>query len=560
LFADQFLTTDSIAQARTGTGKTLGFLIPVIQNVLNNNPELVNPPDRRDRAHPSDIRAIIISPTRELSEQIATEAKRLTRSTSIVVQIAVGGNSKREMLRQMQRQGCHLLVATPGRLKDLLTDPYSKVSAPDLNSLVLDEADRLLDDGFSQDIEEIVDLLPNRNQQDRQTLLFSATVPREVMRLVRDTLKPDFQFVQTIQRGEAATHEKIPQKIVNVGGLENMAPTLLELCKREMDKAVTTPGSLPFKAIVYSSSTANVILMSEIFRNLTVGSGLWGQHPLAPAEISQIHAKLTQQRRESVVGRFRRAKSAILFSTDVTARGMDFPNVTHVIQTGLPPTSDQYIHRVGRTGRGDKGGEGWILLCDAEMREARNRLKGLPLVPDNSLEAAKVDMTRDAQLPEELALTMKQVADATQKVHKEDKTAAYMAMLGVFRGAPQAVVDTLNQWTQYGWGWEKPPAVSPTLARKIGFGRVSGLNIGHRDDSDEDLSRDSRSRDRSEGSRSSYSDRGSGRSRNNDRKDREYSSGGFGDRSRGGNSGGGSRGGSGSRGGYGDRSGGRSRY
>lgn len=350
---DFTLIIDSIAQARTGTGKTIGFLLPTIQNILKKNPELATR-QRYSRARASDIRAIIISPTRELAEQIAKEAERLCVGTDLIVQVAVGGNNKREMLRKTQREGCHLLVATPGRLSDLLTDEYSGIRAPALTTLVLDEADRLLDDGFSRDVEDIIALLPNRNQVDRQTLLFSATVPREVMALVRRTLKPDYHFVQTVGKGDVETHERIPQKLVVVPGLENIMPSLLELCKREIDKAMnaqrTGGQARPFKAIVYFSSTANVELGARIFENLRSekATSQFGQHPLYPAEISEMHGQLTQQQRTRISERFRRAQSAILFSTDVTARGMDFPNVTHVIQIGLPPNRDQYIHRIGR--------------------------------------------------------------------------------------------------------------------------------------------------------------------------------------------------------------------
>jgi superfamily II DNA/RNA helicase len=193
------LTSNSVAQARTGTGKTLGFLLPTIQNILRANPELAHR-QRYSRARPSDIRAIIISPTRELAEQIAVEADKLCYATDLRVQVAVGGSNKRMMLNKMQREGCHLLVATPGRLNDLLTDPYSGVRADKTTTLVLDEADRLLDDGFSTEIEAIIDLLPNRDHVDRQTLLFSATMPREVMHLVRRTLKPNFHFFKHMKR------------------------------------------------------------------------------------------------------------------------------------------------------------------------------------------------------------------------------------------------------------------------------------------------------------------------------------------------------------------------
>ena len=405
------LTSCSVAQARTGTGKTLGFLIPTIQNILRRNPDLAVR-KRYSRARASDIRAIIISPTRELAEQIAVEAGKLCVATDLRVQVAVGGNSKRAMLAKTQYEGCHLLVATPGRLTDLLSDEYSGVRAPNLTTLVLDEADRLLDDGFSKDIEEILHLLPNRNEVDRQTLLFSATIPKEVMYLVRRTLKPNFHFVQTVKEGDLATHEKVPQKIAVVPGLENYMPTLLELCKRLLAQAAEGTAK-PFKALVYFSATTQVELAYRIFDNLRgEDGGQWGKHPLHPADVSVMHGQLTQMERTRISERFRKAESAILFSSDVTARGMDFPNVSHVIQIGLPPNTEQYIHRIGRTGRGDKAGEGWIIISQDELREARNRLRGLPITPDKSLEAAKLDMTQDAQLPKSLATTLSQVAAA----------------------------------------------------------------------------------------------------------------------------------------------------
>lgn len=441
----------------------------------------------------SDIRAIIIAPARELAEQIAVEAKKITGGTGVKVQVAVGGNSKTAMLRQMQREGCHLLVATPGRLKDLLTDPYSKVSAPKLSALVLDEADRLLDQGFAEDIDDIVDLLPDTREQDRQTLLFSATVPREVMGLVRRHLKPDFQFVQTIQEGEQMTHEKIPQKVVDVGGLENITPALVELCKREIEKSNADTSSPPFKAIVYFNSTSNVALAAEIFENLAglpgPSGGFRRHHPLDPAKLFQMHSKLSQERRTRVSERFRQAKSAIMFSSDVTARGMDFPNVTHVIQVGLPPSKEQYIHRVGRTGRAGKEGEGWLLLPSVERRFVDRRdWRDLPLVADNTLEAAKVDMSRDASLSQEIAGILQMVMDATKLVDKQTKADAYKGMIGTMSRVTdtQKLADALNNWTKFGWGWDRPPAVSAGTVRKFLAG-ARGVVIGSdRSDEQED--------------------------------------------------------------------------
>ncbi|CAG8976022.1 hypothetical protein HYALB_00007549 [Hymenoscyphus albidus] len=456
---------DIIAQARTGTGKTLGFLVPTLQNILARNPDLAVR-KRYSRARASDIRAIIISPTRELAEQIAVEAQKLCQDTDLIVQVAVGGNSKRDMLMKTRREGCHILVGTPGRLYDLLSDPRSGVEANDLTTLVMDEADRLLDDGFSVAIDEIQKLLPDREQVDRQTLLFSATVPREVMHLVKRTLKRGFHFVQTVKEGELATHEKVPQFLVAMPGYENFMPGLFEFCKREVEKAAKGEA-MPFKAIIYFQSTANVQLSYRIFDNLIDQSGgRFGKSPLHPAEFSQIHGQLSQGQRQHTSDRFRRAKSAILFSTDVTARGLDFPNVSHVIQIGLPSNRDQYVHRVGRTGRGDKAGVGYLFIHESEIRMADNMLRGLPLKEDLSLEMAKVDMTEDAQLPASVADIISKISDATKMVDRETKYAAYMGALGQMKGISRGI-EVLNQWTKFGWGWAEPPSVSPALAARL---------------------------------------------------------------------------------------------
>ena len=431
----------------------------------------------------TDIRAIIISPTRELAEQIAVEAKKVTVDTGVIVQTAVGGSAKSMGLRKIKTEGCHILVGTPGRLNDILSDPYSQVRAPNLSCFVLDEADRLLDQGFAPEIRAIQDLLPNRRDVDRQTLLYSATVPREVMQVVRQTMKPDFQFVRTVQEGEQQTHEKVPQKLVNVGGFENLMPAILELCKREINTvAGTTGGSVrPFKAIVYFGATADVSLAAAVLNNLrNPGKSIFHQSPLHPAKVIEMHARLTQDARTRAADSFRRAESGIMLSSDVTARGMDFPNVTHVIQVGLPPSEEQYIHRIGRTARGDKTGEGWMFITDLEARELRHKLPNMPLKPDNTLETAKVDMKKDAQLPEHTAKTLTQIGDAMRMVPRGLKAASYMAALGIFQwySNKQKLLDALNDRAKYGWGMETPPMVNRALASKLRLDRVQGINIG----------------------------------------------------------------------------------
>ena len=423
-----------------------------------------------------DIRAIIISPTRELAEQIAVEALKVTKNTGVIVQTAVGGSRKVEGLRKMKMEGCHILVGTPGRLNDILQDPYSQVKASNLSAFVLDEADRLLDQGFAPEIDSIQRLLPDRRNVDRQTLLFSATVPQEVMSIVRKTMKPDFKFVRTVEQGAQETHERVPQKLVNVGGFENLLPAVLELCKRGIEK------NKNFKAIIYFNATADVTLAHSVLRNLkNPGQSLFHQHPLHPARLFFIHAKLTQLGRTGAAARFRDSQCGILLSSDVTARGMDFPNVTHVIQVGVPPSRDTYIHRLGRTARGDKEGEGWILLTQAEVSENTIRLKKLPLKPDYSLETAKVDMTKDAQLPEDTAKLLTQVVDAAKMVPRTEKVASYMASLGIYGwlANKQTLIDSMNNLAKYLWGMDSPPAVARGLAQKLGLSRIRGINIGY---------------------------------------------------------------------------------
>ncbi|KAI9825686.1 MAG: hypothetical protein M1832_001030 [Thelocarpon impressellum] len=468
---------DVLAQAKTGTGKTLGFLIPVLQNILAAEPDLANGRSR-SRASASDVLAVIISPTRELAEQIAMEARRITERMGIIVQTAVGGTEKRRSLQQMQRQGCHLLVGTPGRLKDILSDRSSGVAAPNLNTFVLDEADRLLDQGFWPEIQAIEGLLPDKTTTPRQTLMFSATVPREVISMVQQTMKRDYRFVRTVQEGEEQTHAKVPQRLVNAGNFENLLPALLELCKREIHAA--DGSGEPFKAIVYFGATAHVSLAASTFANLrgSRGKDMFAPHPLQPAKLIEMHARLSQLQRTRASEAFRAAKSAIMFSSDVTARGMDFPNVTHVIQVGLPSGRDAYIHRLGRTARGNKTGEGWLLATELEMRELRQRLRGMKLIPDTSLQSAGVDMSQAAELPSSVAETLTEISNATRSVGAGDKAKAYLASLGIYSFLPaQGLVDALNRLSQFGWGWDTPPGVPPGLAKRLGLSRVVGLNI-----------------------------------------------------------------------------------
>ena len=438
---------DIIAQAKTGTGKTLAFLLPILQNIISVDPQLAEPSGRgrRNRTTADDIRALIISPTRELAEQIAEEARKLVRHTGLIVQTAVGGSHKRSGLAAIQNQGCHILVGTPGRLKDILSDSHTRVQAPDLSALVFDEADRLLDQGFWPEIQEIMHLLPTTAEHDRQTMMFSATVPKTVVDLVRSTLKPGFQFVKCVGDNEEPTHERVPQHLVRCIGLENGLPVLTELCSNAIAKS-KEPDGRPFKAIVYFNSTAEVGLAAEMLRRLRtpgeqVKPDAFGDtktaHPWNPTRIFDIHAKLTQGQRTFAADAFRKANSAILLSSDVTARGMDFPNVTHVIQVGLPTTTEQYIHRIGRTARAGKEGEGWLILNQIESAEGQRRLRRLPLRRDESLVTAKLDLKEAAQVPADAGTVLRMLSRGHAPGRPRDQIQGLQSHAGRFPMGPR---------------------------------------------------------------------------------------------------------------------------
>ncbi|KAJ4359668.1 uncharacterized protein N0V89_000224 [Didymosphaeria variabile] len=453
---------DVIAQAKTGTGKTLGFLIPVVQRILQNDPTLAERSRGYKRAKPDDIRAIIISPTRELAEQIAVEAKKLVSGTSLIVQTAVGGTQKKAMLMKTQREGCHIMVGTPGRLNDILSDPYSGVKAPKLNALVMDEADRLLDQGFTAEIDQIKTHLPNPEEVERQNLMFSATLSREVVDLVRSTMRPGFHFAKCVDENETPTHEKVQQKLVRLQGFENITPALYELVQREFQRG-QSGDARPFKAIVYFNSTAEVTLAASVFYKLS--GGFKRDKPLHGMRAYEIHSKLSQGARTRAADDFRFCKSGVLLSSDVTARGMDFPNVTHVIQIGLPRDRESYIHRIGRTARAGKEGEGWLFVTPFEQNEYRKRLRGLNLEPDNSLETAQADMTVQSEMPGKVADLIQETVEAHAKVYPDQLADAFRGLFGSFQwyGDKQGLLEGANRLAEFGWGMERPPPPPSSL-------------------------------------------------------------------------------------------------
>lgn len=232
---------DCLAQAKTGTGKTIAFLLPAIQTLIN-----------RNRQKNSGISLLVISPTRELAMQIAKEATALLqRLPQYKVSFAIGGTNKDREERDILN-GCDILIATPGRLYDHLSDERIVSAFRNLDTLVLDEADRLLDMGFMNALKDIINKLPDKERSKRQGMLFSATIAPHVQKFAHLVLADGYKFISTIPEGEINTHERVPQLLVTVPTFTDVAPALVSSLRSEC-KLI---GKDSFKTIIFAPTAA----------------------------------------------------------------------------------------------------------------------------------------------------------------------------------------------------------------------------------------------------------------------------------------------------------------
>lgn len=320
---------DLMACAQTGSGKTGGFLFPILSEMFIRGPSPA-PAQDPSTAHryPSHVvrpQALILAPTRELVNQIYDEAQKFTYRSWVRPCVVYGGADIRTQQQQM-RTGCDLLMATPGRLSDMIDRGY--ISLSNIKYLVLDEADRMLDMGFEPQIRRVVEELDMPGVDQRQTLMFSATFPREIQMLASDFLA-DYVFLSVGRVG--STSENITQEILYVED-DQKPMTLLELLP-------TTQGLVLI--FVETKRMADQLAFFLLNQNLAATS---------------IHGDRTQQEREGALRSFRSGEAPIMVATAVAARGLDIPNVTHVINFDLPSEIDDYVHRIGRTGRAGNTG------------------------------------------------------------------------------------------------------------------------------------------------------------------------------------------------------------
>jgi len=317
---------DVIACAETGTGKTAAFLIPVLQRFLNEPPP-----------QPSRTRALVLAPTRELVVQIEDQVQGLTYHTT-VSSIAVYGGVPMTAQEQALKAGVDIVVATPGRLMDHMR--HDSIDFSGLEVLVLDEADRMLDMGFWPDVQRILAALPAR----RQTLLFSATMPAEVLKLTQEFLHEP-AYVQVGRRGGPAA--TISHSVQTVPANEK-TQWLAQWLRHDANGPV----------LVFCRTKIG----AEKLASRLSGMGI---------RTAALHADRTQQQRQAAVEGFRTGTYPVLVATDVAARGLDIDGIAHVVNFEVPDTPETYVHRVGRTGRAESTGSALTLVAPEELRALR---------------------------------------------------------------------------------------------------------------------------------------------------------------------------------------------
>ena len=328
---------DLIGIAQTGTGKTAGFVLPMIDILAQG----------RSRARMP--RSLILEPTRELAAQVAENFEKYGKYNNLSMALLIGGVSMGDQQKALEK-GVDVLIATPGRLMDLFG--RGNILLTGCNLLVIDEADRMLDMGFIPDIEEICTKLP----AVRQTLLFSATMPAPIKKLA-DKFLSNPKTVEVARPATAA--ESIDQRLVRVDSRRKF-DALVRLLRAEDVKT----------AIIFANRKTTV---RELAANLKRG----------PFAVGQIHGDMEQPERIAELDRFKSGEITILVASDVAARGLDIKGVSHVFNYDVPWQPDDYIHRIGRTGRAGKTGTAITLATrdDQEVVAAIEKLMGLAIKP-----------------------------------------------------------------------------------------------------------------------------------------------------------------------------------
>ncbi|KAJ2780903.1 hypothetical protein H4R18_003198 [Coemansia javaensis] len=447
---------DIMIKAKTGTGKTVAFLVSAIESLLR---AYEADPERRAKGH--KIGCLIVTPTRELAKQIATEAEKLVKHHRWGVQSIVGGERASYQLRALQMRRADIVIGTPGRLRDFLENqPSVNEQAVDTKVMIMDEADVLLDMGFRDELNKITSFLP----ADRQTFLVSATLNQKVRELASTVFARGFDMIDCVGRDEANSHANVKQEYITASP-EQHIPLLIDLVETHIKQnKAEGRGS---KIVVFFPTIKAADLYGEVLRQVVQknvhqlddrGFGQQHQHqhqrrgqPLRLrhareigdiVKLFTIHGKISQESRSRRSDQFRAfpvsaGRASILATTDVSARGVDYPDVSMVIQVGIPPQAESYIHRLGRTGRAGKAGEGVAILAPVEMAFL-GKIKSMPITQSEKYTPDYIRSVCDLENGA-LAHLAPRITSAAQNADPERVESAYHSMLAYYAAGSELI-------------------------------------------------------------------------------------------------------------------------
>lgn len=434
---------DVLGAAQTGSGKTLAFLVPAIEML------------QRLKFKPRNgTGAIVISPTRELALQIFGVAKEIMAHQSQTMGIVMGGANRKAEADKLQK-GVNLIIATPGRLLDHLQNTKGFVFS-NLKTLIIDEADRILEIGFEDEMRQIVKILPS----ERQSMLFSATQTTKVQDLARISLRPGPLYINVHEQMASSTVSKLEQGYV-VCDSDKRFLLLFTFLKRNAGK----------KIIVFMNSCNSVKYHGELLNYIDV-------------PVLDLHGKQKQQKRSNTFFEFCNAQHGILLCTDVAARGLDIPAVDWIIQYDPPDDPRDYIHRVGRTARGGKHGRSLLFLLPSELGFLR------------FLKVAKVPLNEYTFPPNKIANVQNQLEKLISKnyyLHQSAKE-GYRSYIQAYGSYSLKRIYDINQLdlakVAKAFGFAVPPKVNVT----IGTSLKARKDRDHNNDEDEDAPQGKRQR------------------------------------------------------------------
>ncbi len=425
---------DIIGQAQTGTGKTAAFAIPVLEKV------------KKDIKHPQTL---ILCPTRELAVQAADEIRKIAKYMHGVKILPIyGGQDISKQIRALK--GTQIIIGTPGRIMDHLR--RKTIRCEYVDTIVLDEADEMLNMGFREDIETVLQYIPN---EDRQTILFSATMPKAIMDITKNYQKPDAQLIKVVKK--ELTVPKIEQYYLDVKRKDKV-----EVLCRLLDYYE------PKLSLVFCNTKKMVDDLTEILK----GRGYFAEG---------LHGDMSQAQRDRVMKSFRNGKTDILIATDVAARGIDVDDVEAVFNYDIPQDDEYYVHRIGRTGRAGRTGRSFTFVKGKEvyklkdiMRYCKTKILAMPVPSLNDVNQIKIEKVMDkiATIIEEEDLTA-MINTIEEQVNESDYTAMDIAaaFLKMYMGQLNEGNEADESGTNGGYDFDNTGAEEEGMARLF-------INIG----------------------------------------------------------------------------------